>query len=72
MLEQAKQDLLQVENPQAFERLLRQVLGLDPRPAYKREEAEGSYGILLDGFNVRWSVSNQTVTVTSIGNITET
>ncbi|MGD2118290.1 MAG: tRNA (N6-threonylcarbamoyladenosine(37)-N6)-methyltransferase TrmO [Chromatiales bacterium] len=64
--EQAKRDLQQLDNPESFEQLLRQVLALDPRPAYKRDETDGLYGLLLDGFNVRWSVSGGIVKVNRI------
>jgi hypothetical protein len=40
-------------------------------PVYKRDEADGSYGLLPGGFNVRWSVDNQRVMMTSISSAAE-
>lgn len=41
-------------------RFISQVLAQDPRPAYRKHEAEGSsYAVLLLDFNVRWRVVGQ-------------
>ncbi len=43
--------------------LICQVLSLDPRPAYDRNEEEKMYGIRLYDINIRWYVKNQCVEV---------
>lgn len=50
-----------------LEDLLRETLELDPRPAYKRNAADGrEYGVLLDRYNVRWWVEHGRVVVLNI------
>jgi tRNA (adenine37-N6)-methyltransferase len=49
-----------------FEDLLKGVLSLDPRPAYKRSEKESSGGVSLRGMNVKYHIQEETVTVIEI------
>lgn len=50
-----------------LENLLSETLGLDPRPAYKRNRDEGRrYGVLFDRYNVSWMVEQGRVVVLSI------
>lgn len=46
--------------------LLQEVLGLDPRPGYRREEEERTHGTGLAGYNARWEVRGGEVWVTAL------
>jgi len=46
--------------------LIVDVLSLDPRPAYKRSELQGNYGMLLDDFNIRWEILDDQIWVLSV------
>lgn len=45
--------------------LIEQTLAIDPRPAYQQNRSDREYGCLIDGFNVRWTVENDRITVYS-------
>jgi tRNA-Thr(GGU) m(6)t(6)A37 methyltransferase TsaA len=67
------QALLQIEDiePQLKEklkRLIKETLAYDPRPAYEtgREHDHKSWGTTILGFDVKWTVLNDTCMVTSI------
>ena len=45
--------------------LLRQVLALDPRPAY-RQQQNGRYAMRLAGWDVQWQVSDQALVVLAL------
>ncbi|MBQ8137661.1 MAG: tRNA (N6-threonylcarbamoyladenosine(37)-N6)-methyltransferase TrmO [Clostridia bacterium] len=47
--------------------VLESVLSGDPRPGYQREAAE--YGIAYAGFNIRFSIDGETLTITQIKSI---
>ena len=64
--EQANQQLENTQNTEALKQLIVEVLQLDPRPAYKQQEQQGEYGILLDDFNVRWVIQDRAAIVVSI------
>ena len=64
--QQAEQQLEDIENSENLRQLIIDVLQLDPRPAYKQQEEQGEYGILLDDFNVRWAVKDKSVLVVSV------
>jgi len=64
--DQAEQQLKAIENHEQFRQLLIDVLQLDPRPAYKQSQEQGEYGILLDSYNIRWSVKHLTITVLEV------
>jgi len=64
--EQARRQLDNLENSKEFHQFIMDVLGLDPRPAYKNNELDGEYGILLQHHNIRWRVSADTAVVESI------
>jgi tRNA-Thr(GGU) m(6)t(6)A37 methyltransferase TsaA len=52
---------------EVLRRLIVQVLGLDPRPAYYRERATRScFGMRLDGYDVRWEVRAEGVRVNAL------
>ena len=66
--EQAQQQL-QLANEQhpQLEKFIRQVIALDPRPAYTSDdEPEKKYGAKLFDFDVKWHVKNGIATVTSL------
>lgn len=46
--------------------LICQVLGQDPRPAYKQSDSQRIFGMNLYELNIRWQVSNNINTVLSI------
>ncbi len=46
--------------------LLEQILALDPRPAYRRGEAERAYGMRLGHYEIRWRVDGDAVWVDAI------
>jgi hypothetical protein len=51
-------------DPAADEQLIRQVLSLDPRPAYKkRRTTERLFGMLLDDYEIKWRVEGDVTTV---------
>ncbi|MCK5914018.1 MAG: tRNA (N6-threonylcarbamoyladenosine(37)-N6)-methyltransferase TrmO [Desulfuromusa sp.] len=56
----------QQESPE-LEIMLRETLGLDPRPAYRhnREDSQ-EYGVLFDRYNVRWKVQGSQLIVVDI------
>ncbi len=69
--EDAQKQLLTHANPQLFSQQIREVLSLDPRPAYRRTSDDGQeYGVLLENFNIRWQVVGEQVLVTSLERIT--
>ncbi|MCU7960334.1 MAG: tRNA (N6-threonylcarbamoyladenosine(37)-N6)-methyltransferase TrmO [gamma proteobacterium symbiont of Bathyaustriella thionipta] len=60
--EQAKADLQMLESNKAiwFEKLIVEILQLDPRPAYQASDSgDKIYAMLLDEFDVRWQVRAQ-------------
>jgi len=54
--DEAENQLKAAENPQELRQLIIEVLQTDPRPAYKSNEKEGEYGILLYEYNIRWRI----------------
>lgn len=46
-------------------RLIESTLAYDPRPAYQHHEADREYGCLINGYNVKWSISDQVVIIHS-------
>ncbi len=40
-------------------------LAADPRPAYQREKSEREYGCLIEGYNVRWTVTDRDALIAS-------
>jgi len=45
--------------------LIKQVIALDPRPAYK-QNTDGEYGMLLGDYNLRWSVFGDNAVIFSL------
>ena len=64
---QAEEDLARVQDSERMRALLREVLALDPRPAYRQGAEPGRvYGMRLAGTNVRWQVTDTGVEVLDI------
>ncbi len=58
---------LPCEESQCLQRLIRQVLSLDPRPAYDRQNARKTrFGMRLARWDVRWEVLTDTVEVKTL------
>ncbi|KAB7624066.1 tRNA (N6-threonylcarbamoyladenosine(37)-N6)-methyltransferase TrmO [Alkalilimnicola sp. S0819] len=53
--------------PPATVALIEQTLALDPRPAYRRGDEGREYGVSLAGYNLRFRVAADRVTVLSLG-----
>ncbi|TNF98472.1 MAG: tRNA (N6-threonylcarbamoyladenosine(37)-N6)-methyltransferase TrmO [Gammaproteobacteria bacterium] len=54
-------------NAEADEQLIRQVLSLDPRPAYKKRRiTERLFGVLLDDFEMKWRVDGDVTEVVEL------
>lgn len=52
-----KQLILYQHDSPELETLIRETLGLDPRPAYRQHKPDfQEYGVLLDRYNIRWKV----------------
>lgn len=50
-----------------LEKMLRETLSLDPRPAYQQNsEEQQDYGVLFDCYNVRWTVRGACLTILKI------
>jgi hypothetical protein len=66
-LPQAERELSALPDPGQMRSLLTEVLGLDPRPAYRRgPEPERRYGMRLAGVDVRWRVTADGVQVETL------
>jgi tRNA-Thr(GGU) m(6)t(6)A37 methyltransferase TsaA len=64
---QAEADLARVAGAEELRALIGEVLGLDPRPAYRQgEEAERVYGMRLGGYDVRWRVLGDRIEVQAV------
>jgi tRNA-Thr(GGU) m(6)t(6)A37 methyltransferase TsaA len=64
---QAEEDLARLQDSERMRALLREVLALDPRPAYRQGAEPGRvYGMRLAGTNVRWQVTDTGVEVLDI------
>ena len=64
---QAEEDLARLQDSERMRALLREVLALDPRPAYRQGAEPGRvYGMRLAGTNVRWQVTDTGVEVLEI------
>jgi len=51
----------------ATQKLIEHTLAVDPRPAYqKASNSSRSYGCNISGYNIRWSVEDDTICITSI------
>jgi tRNA-Thr(GGU) m(6)t(6)A37 methyltransferase TsaA len=46
--------------------LIRALLALDPRPAYKQAETEGEYGMLLYDFDLQWRINGNCAEVVAL------
>lgn len=55
--EQAQAELAGRNDDGSLQRLIRQVLALDPRPAYREDEPERVYGMRLEDVDLRWRVA---------------
>ncbi len=55
------------KNKPRLEAMIRETIGLDPRPAYRRQESDNrEYGMELDGCNVRWRVTDHQAEIRSV------
>jgi len=64
---QAENSLLASSNPAQLRELISQSLALDPRPAYRQEQAvDRVYGMRLDDYDVRWRVQDGVAIVDEI------
>ena len=64
---QAELDLARLPDPTAMQALLVEVLGLDPRPAYRRgAEPRRIYAMRLAGHDVHWRVGEHEVEVLAL------
>lgn len=61
--ELAEEQLSQLENSEDIRRLIIGILEIDPRPAYRRQEKGGEYGIGLYNFDLRCRVEDGKVKV---------
>ncbi|WP_415905187.1 tRNA (N6-threonylcarbamoyladenosine(37)-N6)-methyltransferase TrmO [Neptuniibacter sp. QD48_55] len=66
--EQAQQEISasEIRLQQPLKQQLSELLQCDPRPAYKKNDAEKNYGIKLHDLNVRFRITDQEITVDSI------
>jgi tRNA-Thr(GGU) m(6)t(6)A37 methyltransferase TsaA len=65
--EKAQQTLNELDNSQQLEEHLREILSLDPRPAYRKNTRDlKEYGVRLDRFNIRWRVTEEKVQIIAI------
>lgn len=56
----------QNETPE-LETMLRETLSLDPRPAYRHNREDSKeYGVLFDGYNIRWKVQGTRLIIQEI------
>jgi hypothetical protein len=55
--------------PPNLENLIRQTLGLDPRPAYRRAEEGTVHGVSVAGYNVRWCVVEESLVVLGLARL---
>jgi tRNA-Thr(GGU) m(6)t(6)A37 methyltransferase TsaA len=63
----AEAELARAADPPALRRLVTAVLALDPRPAYRRgPEPDRVYGLLLDRYDVRWTVDEAGIEVVAL------
>jgi len=65
--EETKAILKTRPNAREDEQLIRQVLALDPRPAYKhKQKQQRRYGMLLGDYEVKWEVEGSTTLVVEL------
>ncbi|WP_415902861.1 tRNA (N6-threonylcarbamoyladenosine(37)-N6)-methyltransferase TrmO [Neptuniibacter sp. QD29_5] len=66
--DQAQQEISASETrlQQPLKQQLSELLKCDPRPAYKKNDTEKSYGIKLHDLNVRFRITDKEITVDSI------
>ena len=63
----AERDLASLDDGDRLRMLIRQVLALDPRPAYRRgPEPDRTYGMRLAGFDLRWRVTSAGIEVVGL------
>jgi hypothetical protein len=63
----ADQQLKQLPDGESLKTLIEQTLGLDPRPAYKKNKTDSQvYGTALGVWNVRWRVELEHIRVLSL------
>lgn len=64
---QAEEQLLCLPSPQTVKPLIKQLVALDPRPAYQQNAAKDRvYGMWLENCNIRWRVEGYLATIVDI------
>lgn len=51
--------------PKETKRLIEHTLTLDPRPSYQENQQNREYGCLINGYNIRWKITVNTVIIIS-------
>ncbi len=66
--EQAQATCQEIESTlkQPFEKQIEELLRCDPRPAYKKDSSEKSYGVRLHNTNIRFRITDDSIFVDSI------
>lgn len=66
--DQAKQVCIEIEAQlnQPYKKQVEELLKCDPRPAYKKNDPEKSYGVRLHHTNIRFRISSENIFVDSI------
>jgi len=65
--ENADQQLKQLPDGESLKTLIEQTLGLDPRPAYKKNKMDSQvYGTALGAWNIRWQVKQEHIRVLTL------
>lgn len=59
-------ETIQCDECEEFKELIADVLSQDPRPAYKADDEDREYGVLLYGYNVKWKMIDNQVFVTNV------
>ncbi len=61
--EYAQQKLSMIDNGETIQMVLKEVLALDPRPAYRTQDDEHSYGLVLFDLDVHWKIKKEKLIV---------
>lgn len=65
--DKAERQLQPIPSGETLKTLIKQLVALDPRPAYRKQSDEDRvYGMRLAGCNLRWQVSGNCATIVSI------
>jgi len=64
--QQAQIELQQIENSATVEKVIKEILSLDPRPAYKNQQDNRIYRTQLFDFDVHWQIQNKQLMVLAL------